>query len=126
MKIKWYHICCIAFPFVRVIDIPHGGELVPKFAYDAHVVDGVICGYTYQMMWYFLWMRMIELAAYYTIFKHTKHPIFVFTSILCIGKILDEKTNPFTFQFPEFVAWLIAIVGTSWYLYEQRRDKART
>lgn len=126
-ELKWYHLCFLIFLIVRVIDIPHGGEIVPKFAYTAHYDDhGKLCGYTYQDMWYYFWMRMIELAAIYTIFRETHNTtlrtIFFGLTILCIGKILDERTGPFNFKFPEAITWVIAIVATSLYKYVQRRN----
>lgn len=127
--LKWYHLCLFIFLIVRVIDIPYGEEIVPKYAHMAHYdSEGNICGYTYQSMWYYFWMRMIELSAIYTIFRESKQltvrTIFLGLIILCVGKILDERTGPFKFHFPETITWGIAIVSTSLYIYVQRRNNS--
>lgn len=100
----------MAIPFVRIINIPVGGKLVPTFAEY---------GYTYQDMWYFCWSRILEFMFYFCLYKHTKHLIFVFVSTLALMKIIDEPYIPFGFKVSELFSWFIASIVT--YVVYSRR-----
>lgn len=99
--LRWYHWCLILIPWVRIIPLPHGEDLVPTFADQ---------GYTYQTMWYYYWSRLFELVCFIALYRHKRLFVFLLIAFLCGGKILDELTYYKGFYVGEFVYMPIGLI----------------
>lgn len=70
--------------------------------------------YTYQDAWYYFWARICDVLVWGYIFYLTRSNIFLFILILCVGKVIDERSIPcLKFSVEEAFTLVIAIIAVT-------------
>lgn len=112
MRYKIYGIVLFIVSFAAIHEIPNGKDFVPAFI-------GLEYPYTYQMMWYNVWVRILAACFAGFLWWECKDDsghrdgllVFIFTLAVC--KVTDESSKPFiNFPFSEQIAWIIAALTT--------------